>query len=170
LIRSPVEEYAHHPVQNDSSVSWCRPMRAAPGRHGGTRSRSSPYFRALAMGKRTAAPIRSRIPSFHTCAGYGLVFLPCGGLQSRQGSRVHRGLLRAKEPSLPLRDEVRSLRKARGKQSLSLRMTKSGKAPPSQRPVAIAVADTVWTHSQGVYPLRSSALRSLGAYANIFAI
>jgi hypothetical protein len=48
------------------------------------------------------------------------VFLSCGGMQSRQGSGVHRGLLCAKEPFLPLRDEVRSLCKTGGKQPLSL--------------------------------------------------
>jgi hypothetical protein len=106
LIRLPREESAHNPTQNDSSVSWCRSVRAAPGHHGGTRGRSSSSFWALAVGKRAAAPLRSRIPSFHPCTGYGLVFLSCGGMQSRQGGGVHRGLLCAKKPALPLRDEV----------------------------------------------------------------
>jgi hypothetical protein len=120
LIRLPMEESAHNPVQNDFSLSWCRSVHAAPGRHGGARGRSSSPFRALAVGKRTAAPLRSRIPAFHPCTGYGLVFLSCGGMQSRQGGGVHRGLLCAKEPFLPLRDEVRSLCKTGGKQPLSL--------------------------------------------------
>src|SRR5215475_2910867 len=96
LIRLPMEESAHNPAQNDSSLSWCRSVRAAPGRHGGTWGRSSPSFCALAVGKRTAAPVRSRISTSHPCAGYRLVFLPCGGMQSRQGGGVHRGLLYTK--------------------------------------------------------------------------
>jgi hypothetical protein len=47
---------------------------------------------------------------------------------------VHRGLLCAKKPSLQMRGEVRSLRKAGGKQRLSLRLTKGMHTVPSKRP------------------------------------
>ena len=60
------------------------------------------------------------------------MFLPCGGLQSRQGGRVHRGLLCTQKPSVPLRDEVRSLRQTGGKQPLSLRMRDVGQARTRQ--------------------------------------
>jgi hypothetical protein len=134
LVRgSSTKESAHHAAQNGSALPRRRGVRAAAGRHGGARGRSPFSFWARAVGKRTAVPVRSRIPSCHPCAGYGLVFLPCGGLQSRQDGGVHRGLLCAKEPSLPLRGAVRPLRQTGGKQPLSLRMTKARNTPPSGR-------------------------------------
>jgi hypothetical protein len=140
LIRSPMEESAHHPAQNCPSLTCYRCVRTAPRRHRSERGRSPSAVRILAMGQCTAAWVRFGIRSVHPCAGYGLVFLPCSGMQSRQGGRVHCGMLCTQEPSLPLRDEVRSLRQTRGKQLLSLSMTKDETAPPSHWLVATAGA------------------------------